>query len=143
MNSAPPHHAPHAKPDWALNVVVALGIYWAANYLIPVFFHGIQSPLEWLPLLGFASPLLREPGIQWFKVSAVVLCVTEVFISAVAFVGSFIDYMDPKGFQVLILGVPVATIWGTFGQLIYLTGRSALFIFAGLVITKRCEQEMA
>jgi hypothetical protein len=143
MSPALPSNAPPAKPHWTLNLVIVLGICWAINYLVPALSRGITAPLEWLPLLGFASPLLRTPGNRWFKICAIALCVIQVLVSGVMFFASFINYMDPIGFRVRVLGVPVTTIWNTFGQSIYLMGRAGLFVFAGLVIAKRCEQEMA
>ncbi len=48
--------------------------------------------------------------------------------------GSLISFMDPIGIRVRVLGVPVFTIWGLDGQLVYFAVRGSLFAVAAVLI---------
>lgn len=124
-----------ASRSWHLVVVSVLGIHWALNFLFTTFQVGFPLSLAALPLVGFATPVLcNSPARRWRRI-AFCLCVFEVCISPLLWVGSLLSFMDPMAFRLRILGIPILTITSSGGQFLYFAARGLLFGIAAVLIS--------
>ena len=118
---------------WQSIALSILGVHWALNFLFPALVYGIGAPLGFIPLFGFAAPFIWRASKGWRR-TAFCLCVFEVCLSPLFWVGSMASFMDPLGFRVRLLGIPVLAIWSAGGQFVFFAVRGATFVFAAFLI---------
>lgn len=113
-----------------------MGWYWAMNFAIAnLTSREPMAPMAWLPLLGFLTPLLRFLEKRWLQHIAFWLCLFEVLLSVLFWLGSMVHYGDPRGFRVRLLGFPIATVWSSGGQFLYFALRALAFAVAAILIS--------
>lgn len=125
---------------WKRVTVTFLGFFWAADFVISAAI-GSFSPGAALALLGFASPVLEVSSRRLWHRIAFWLCVLEVCISPMLWVGFMVSFVDPLSFRFRVLGVPLFTIQSPLAMFGYCVARAALFASAAYLVASAQRHE--